>query len=906
MMLKKNREMSPDVAPKLVQSVSPFVKRGRYIGGFYRNQSRNIIFYKRRAKISNEVSRFLLCITLLFTSLLGFSVKQALGENTEYEEIFVTVRVQGVGATELAPLYVYDSGQLLLPVIDIFQFLRLKVEPSVSLDTLSGFIVDEEKQYLIDNRNKQILADGKTWPLDMTDLIKTETGLFLDHKLFGPLFGLYCTFSFRSLSVEIKPDFEVTAIREIRLRQFRKNVDQLKGEVEVDTTLDREYHLFRFGVADWAVHSTQSKKQPNDTRITISTGAELFGGETNLTLNYSTRDGFHERNQQYYWRWANNRTKIVKQIRLGKISPFSISSVYDPVAGITATNAPTTYRRSFGEYTISDHTEPGWTVELYVNNVIVDYQTADASGFYSFNVPLVYGTSQVMLKFYGPYGEERIKEHFLNIPFNFLPTGEMEYTLSSGLVMDGENSVFGRADVKYGLNRFVTIGGGMEYLSSISKGKKIPLLTASITPFRNFLVTGEYAKGVRSKVLVNYRLASGPILEIDYTRYVKEQQAIRLNYLEERKATLSVPLRLPFLSGYTRWSFRQNVYEMLAYNTADVTLSAFLGRVNANISAYANWLENSEPFMYGNIGLGFRLGHGFTVRPQGQVDITNREIISVKAELEKRISSSGYLSVSGEENFRSSYHSLNFSFRWDFPFTQVDFSARVSGDDFSSTQGAQGSLAFGSGNGHIHKDNRSTTGRGGIAIVPFVDLNHNSSREKGEPYASGVTVRMSGGRVLQGINDSIIRITGLEPYNSYVLTLDDKGLEQIAWRITHKNIRVYIDPNQFKKINIPVLPMGEANGWVFIKDDNGTGGQGRIVVNFFTGKSKRVASTMTERDGGFTWLGLPPGRYYAQVDTNQMKKLNMTSTPAHLYFEIEPSANGDIVTDLEFVIERLE
>lgn len=856
--------------------------------------------------LTGQFHTCLFYMVVLFVVFPGFSAKQAYGENPEYEEIFVTVRVQGVGATELTPLYVYDSGRLLLPVIDIFQFLGLKVEISASLDTLSGFIVDEEKQYLIDNRNKQIITDGKTWLLDMTELIKTETGVFLDHKLFGPLFGLYCAFSFRSLSVEIKPDFEVPAIREIRLHQFRKNVDQLKGEVEVDTTLKREYHLFRFGMADWAVHSTQSKKQPNDTRINLSSGAELFGGETNLTLSYSTRDGFYERNQQYYWRWANNSTKIIKQIRLGKISPLSISSVYDPVAGITATNAPTTYRRSFGEYTVSDHTEPGWTVELYVNNVIVDYQTADASGFYSFDVPLVYGTSQVMLKFYGPYGEERIKEHFLNIPFNFLPTGEMEYTLSSGLVIDGRNSVFGRADVKYGLNRFVTVGGGMEYLSSISKGEKIPFLTASVTPFRNFLVTGEYAKGVRSKTLVNYRLASGTMLELDYTRYVKEQQAIRLSYLEERKATLSVPLRLPFLSGYTRWSFRQNVYEMLTYNTADVMLSTFLGKVNANMSAYANWLESNEPFMYGNIGLGFRLGHGFTVRPQGQVDITNRKVTSVKAELEKRISRSGYLSVSGEENFRSAYRSLNFSVRWDFPFTQVNFSARVSGDDFSSTQGAQGSLAFGSGNGYIHKDNRSATGRGAVAIAPFVDINHNGIREKREPYAPGVTVRMSGGRVLQSINDSIIHITGLEPYTSYVLTLDDKGLEQIAWRITHKNIRVYIDPNQFKKIDIPVLPMGEVNGWIFIEDGDEIRGQGRIVVNFFTREGKRVASTMTERDGGFTYLGLPPGKYYAQVDTGQMKKLNMASTPPQLYFDIKQSPYGDIVTDLEFVIKSLE
>ena len=845
-------------------------------------------------------------ITLLFDFFMMFSPCQARGENTDYEEIDLTVRVQGVGSFNVNALYVYDSRQLLLPVTDIFQFLHLKFETSTSTDTISGFIVDEANRYLIDNLNKQIFSKGKTYQVQETELIKTETGLFLDHLLFGQIFGLYCDFSFRALSVAIKPDFEVPVIREMRLEQFRKNVQQLKGEVEVDTTLNREYHLFRFGMVDWMFSSTQNTAQPNDTRVRLATGAELAGGEFNLNLHYSTREGFDSRNLQYNWRWANNRSKVARQVRVGTINPSSIASVYDPVVGVTLTNAPTTYRRSFGEYSISDYTDPGWTVELYVNNVIVDYQTADASGFYSFDVPLVYGTSEVMLKFYGPYGEERVKEQFINIPFNFLPPGEVEYTVSSGLVMDEENSGFGRAEVKYGLNRFVTLGGGMEYLSSIATGSKIPFLTASVTPFRNFLIMAEYARGVRSRGLINYRFSSGTVFELDYTRYVPGQKAIRFDYREERKATLSFPLRFPFLNGYSRWSFQQNVYENSTYNLSNATISAFMGRINFNLSAYANWLKNSDPVVYANFGLGWRLKHDFTFRPQGQVDITKGEITLVKAELEKRISRSGYLSVVGEKNFRSDYGGVTLSLRWDLPFAQTNLSARVSNNDFSSTVGGSGSFAFGSGNGYVHKDNRPTTGRGGVTITPFVDINHNGAREDGEPLASGLTVRMSGGRIISNRNDSIIRIVGLEPYTSYLLTLDDHGLEQISWQLKHKNIRVEIDPNQFKKIDIPVLPMGEVNGWVYIEDENGKRGLGKIVINFFTEEGVLAATTMSESDGGFTFLGLPPGKYYAQVDSAQMSGLKMASTPPQIDFELEPMYDGDIVYDLQFVISSVD
>jgi hypothetical protein len=186
-----------------------------------------------------------------------------------------------------------------------------------------------------------------------------------------------------------------------------------------------------------------------------------------------------------------------------------------------------------------------------------------------------------------------------------------------------------------------------------------------------------------------------------------------------------------------------------------------------------------------------------------------------------------------------------------------------------------------------------------------VDINHNGLRDDGEPLASGLAVRMSGGRVSSNRNDTIIRIVWLQSYTSYLLTLNDHGLEQISWQLKHKNIRVDIDPNQFKKIDIPILPMGEVNGWVYIEDEKGTRGLGRIVINFFTDEGVLVAKTMTESDGGFTFLGLPPGKYYAQVDSAQLSGLKMTATPQQMDFELEAMYDGDIVYDLQFVIRTL-
>jgi hypothetical protein len=127
--------------------------------------------------------------------------------------------------------------------------------------------------------------------------------------------------------------------------------------------------------------------------LNLSLGGILAGGEATATLNYNSNYSFKEKHQHYLWRYANNDFKAFRQIRLGKIPTQAATSLFNPVVGVQITNTPTTYRKAFGTYIVSDKTEPGWIVELYVNNVLIDYVKADGSGFYKFDVPLVYGNS---------------------------------------------------------------------------------------------------------------------------------------------------------------------------------------------------------------------------------------------------------------------------------------------------------------------------------------------------------------------------------------------------------------------------------------------------------------------------------------------------------------------------------
>jgi hypothetical protein len=809
--------------------------------------------------------------------------------------------VQRVGGIEIPA--VYRNQQIYLPVQDIFDFLKLRCIPASSFDSVSGYFIDKEASFVVSKPRNQIVFSKRVFALNPEDLVRTETNLYLKSNYFGDVFGLDCAFNFRNLTVTLTTQVELPVIRDMRLEFMRSNISKMKGEVKADTVFPANRSLLRFGMADWGILSNQELGGANQTRLNLALGAAIAGGEASVALQHYVNEPFSEKQQHYLWRFVNNDHRALRQVMLGKIPGQSVSTIYDPVVGLQFTNAPTTYRRSFGKYTLSDYTEPDWAVELYVNNVLVDYVKADASGFFTFEVPLMYGNTSVMLRFYGPFGEERSKQQMISMPYNFLPAKEFQYTVSAGMVEDSTHSLFSRGSANYGVAKFMTVGGGMEYLSSVTSGSLLPFATTSLRLGSNLLFSGEYAHGVRGKGILNYRTAKNFQVELNYTRYDPDQTAVDFNFLEERKAMISFPIRSKHFSAFSRFSLAQNILATTQYSTAEWLLSGVLFGVSTNFTTYALVADLANPYVYSNLSLAFRLPGKLLFRPQAQFVYTGMDWMLVKAELEKQFLRNGFLNLSYEKNFRTQVQSIQFGFRYDFSFAQTGFSFRKSNDMNTFFESARGSLLFDRKTKYVGASNRTSVGRGGIVIVPFLDMDANGRRDPGESKVLGLKIKINGGRVEQSKRDSVVRVFDLEPYVSHFIELDRYSFENIAWQIRLKNMSVVVDPNQFKLVEIPISVLGEVSGMVNLRSTQGDKGLGRIVVNFYRSDGAFVTTTMTEPDGYFSFLGLLPDRYIARIDTAQMRKLHMTAIPAEIPFTITKSSDGDVVGGLEFFVK---
>jgi len=251
----------------------------------------------------------------------------------------------------------------------------------------------------------------------------------------------------------------------------------------------------------------------------------------------------------------------------------------------------------------------------------------------------------------------------------------------------------------------------------------------------------------------------------------------------------------------------------------------------------------------------------------------------------------------------TSSNMISLSFKYDLSFAATNISVSQYNGKLNTLVSAQGSLAFGAGQNKMHKSNISSVGKGGILLYTFLDLNDNGIFDKGEHLVRLKAVKVTGGEAIYSKKDSIVRIADLNPFTYYRIEFNDNDLDNIGWRFNKKVYQVLVDPNQFKRIYIPVTSVGEVSGTVYMNSDNILEGIGRIQVKIYNKKTNEVVKEIiSESDGYVDYLGLKPGDYFARVDSVQLRNLDYKVTPLQRDFTIKPSEMGDIVAGIDFVL----
>ena len=351
------------------------------------------------------------------------------------------------------------------------------------------------------------------------------------------------SFTFSSLSVYMRLDRDFPAFQKLRRRLAHQALRKEEATSISVRRLPRSRDTFKGAAIDWQLSSNASRAR-RIHNFGISAGAMLFGGDLTLSANGDNQNWVQTDQFNYRWHYHIDDRAEVSQVDFGKF--YTTGPYSRQITGAAVTNKPVVQRKYHQTIQLRDYVGDGWEVELYVNGDLKDFTYTGSDGEYNFLADINYGSSRIELKMYGPRGEIRTEEQFLQVPFNLVPKGVFEYTVAAG---QGQASYSDQTYVQgsgyYGLHDNVTAGLSSEF--RLGKETDEPSsLTADITyqPLGNLTVNGSYTPDYSVQGSANFRKLGWISANGSITKYFENET----RNLAERKTSalfsFSIPLRI--------------------------------------------------------------------------------------------------------------------------------------------------------------------------------------------------------------------------------------------------------------------------------------------------------------------------------------------------------------------------
>lgn len=868
----------------------------------------------------------LLGVTLLWLLIAPGSSVHAQNTNSKATEVYLSFQYRGIVGSYVTTYY--KDQQFYLPVSELFNQLKIHHEINQGKLVISGRYLGE-KQYTLDFNNQIARLGNTKIDLQASDFLIKEIDYFVKPEVFNKVFGLKFSTSFSNLTLDLKTTDKLPVIAQYERAQQRKRVNRNKPLLDHNyypLKYARNYNALDGAFLDYnftGVYTNRSRLLTFNNAI----GAELLGGDIrgNIFGTVSNQRPSSFRTSRLRWRYVqrNNNyfsTGIVGQTLTNGISNRSIT-------GFKISNKPVEPRRLFDRYIIDGNVPPQSEVELYLNNQMIDYQEADQSGNYRFVVPLTYGSTNYSVRIYKPNGQYTERSQRIQVPFDYLPPGEVDYSISGGRLQDPilgstERGYIGAATVSTGITEWLTAQASTEYLTDYHR--IMPSITGTLNArlFSNYLLSANinsenfyrltssvvYSNGASWSLSYDYNPGNSPLYNIG--RNIHQG---RLNFF--------MPFQLGTVPLNVRWSsfYQQNGAASQVHYRAD--LGTRLDRLNIRVgyqdqqtgmpsllATPSSRLTNSYSYSLGRFNDVSDLLGGTFIRGRLSYLPGLNQMEEMELQLSRNILRTGRIQLSYGHNFLGNFNTLSLNFTLDFNKIRSTTTSRSSSGNVALTQSFRGSIGYNSYENQLLLNNRHQVGQAGAAVRLFVDNNNDGSYQDSTDdviHDPAVRLNRAGGKTT--LKNGVNYVSQLLPYYRYNMEINKGALSNPLLVPELENFSIVTDPNQYKTIEIPFYLSGVISGKVEqIKDSTrqGLSGVRLYLESAYEDTTRETFSKelRTFSDGSFYTYEIPPGKYKLFIDPDQLSFLNSVSKPDTIDIAVESLASGDFVENLTFTL----
>jgi len=860
---------------------------------------------------------------LYSAAMFGFA-GQTFAQDSD-DEVALQFRHDGVVNTYVSALYAQD--QFYLSIRELFSSLGIDHQIDSGTLTIRGNYLGQG-EYSIDLNNRTASFLDREISFTADDYAITDFDYYLHPDIFYELLEMSFTVDFSTLSVSLEVDETMPIIAQRERERRRDRTMRTQRELRRDfypLRYDREQSFFNAGFLDYNLTANVNPQalESNSYLYSANIGTEVLGGDFQGSIfgSYS-QTATSLRSSGLRWRYGIRDNSYISTITAGQATSRGLTST--AYTGLRVTNEPLEPRHMFGETAFTGTVAPNSEVELYRNNTLIDFTEANESGEYQFNVPITYGSTQYSIRSYSPTGEETQRSARLQIPFNFLPPGEVTYSVDAGRLDNPiagaiDRGYMGTGNVDVGLTDRFTASGGVEYYEDFHD--ELPSFKGRLSSrlFTNHLLSLEAANEAFYRASLSAVYANNASINVNYTKFNRlggiynpgrNESAIRANVF--------TPFEIGNFPLFLRWSFSNEQRATSSVSRYRVDLNTRLGRANVRLGFRDSQvgrlqldttptarINASTTYNFGRGRQTPRLIRGVFARAQMNYVPAFEQVEDVELQISRSVSRRGRFQLSGGRNFSGDFNLFRFSFTFDFTNVRTNTSIRSRRNNTTASQSVRGSMGYDSNNNNLLFTNRQQVGRSGVAVRMFVDNNNTGTYDEGDELIHDSAARIDRAGGSRFTRDGITYISQLQPYRQYNMSINKGAINNPLLVPSVENFSIVTDPNQYKLIEIPFYMSGIIDGMVYQIDEegrrSGTGGLRLYLqqINTEDGVDPHSEELRTFSDGSFYAYEIPPGEYTLEVDPSQLDFLNSRSEPQQLEFEVEGRADGDFVEGLE-------
>lgn len=831
---------------------------------------------------------------------------------------------------DLISAYQVDD-MILVPLGYLSELIDLAIEVDTAKGTASGFIFREDRRFFLDIHRGEVTIGGEFSRFNKSRVAVRELDdIYIDSNLLGkwlPLILDIDLFASQMKIVSSEPlPFELRKKRETRINLVRSRA----------TGHRRNYPLQVEPYNDWTYPMINQSAQVGMSRSAAGEYDYTFGYSTYITADLmrmesswylsGTDDDFFNETRVTMARHDPSENLLgslhASEYAFGHINEPRLEIITKslaPQAGAMVSNFSLARQFQYDSQNFRGPLPPGWSVELYRNNDLLEYIASSDNGMYQFDdVPLLFGTNYFRLVFYGPQGQIKEENYRYTLDQALTRPGEIRYRAQA---TEGEK--FGhRSLVQYehGLNKQFTLAANIasipldnRYIHTKPEQQHNYTTAGARAFFMSMFYRADYIHDAQSGSAIDWELQSslsGLILKLGET------------YFQDLFVSETFPETASPIEKHTN----------IALDTA--IAATLLPRIPISFEMERKQYENG----FVNTHYSNRLSistHGLA--------LTNTLNINDQTGIERNFSGNFQMSKRAfGYNFRGS---LSYEFEpdsglqagiftvdgfklWDY-HVNSGYSRLIESDIdevFFNLNRTHGAYALGlntrySTGGVLSLDltfaisigreprtrsykpeYRPVASQGSMSVLAYLDKNANDRQDPGEPGLQDTTVRINGGQLPQKADQNgIVYITGIEPYREMDVDLAVESLEDPLWQPRYQGRRVSLRPGHTAQIDFPIMITGEVDGTAYVQLESQQREVSNVIIELLDLQGNIVQTAKTAYDGFYLLSKIPTGKYQIRVSREQTDSLQLLPVePEFVVIE----ADNPIVNGMDFVMRK--